>query len=291
MILARAYSPLGFYPVGALSEPEGIFILDDELIFSAAPEYDVVIEGYVPESIWINPGELRLLSAITLAVPYGYGKVALYPDVLPVRLNLETHKLTEPDLQEGIRNRLLDSIASARSPTHNPLFYKPVPQPPVLSGYSYRYNTNANDVEHQRDIFEAIDLDDHLMIRGLGALLKGELLSLHHIFHTEACMSLYVAMEASMEIIRRRLAANQENPGPEDASRYLAEAFGNQVMQDRYFGEYYDDRIRTVHPDNRFGAFPYAPLMADDYFDLYDQLRSVYDFLLTGRIDPAFSGH
>lgn len=287
MILVRAYSPLGLYPTVALTHSDGIFVIDDDLIYSAVPEYEIDIDGYFPERIWVNPAEVRLLSAIALSVPHRYGKVYPYPGVLPVRVEREEYDLTEGETQAYLKGELIEGVNS-READHNPFFYKPVPQPPLFSNHSYRYNENADDVDHQREVFEAIDLDDALMIRGLGALLKGELLSTHQIFHTEACLSLYVAMEASMEIIYRRLEEDQDNPGPADASQYLADAFNNRVAPDRYFGEFYDDRIRAVHPNSRFGAFPYAPLAADDYYDLYSQLRSVYDFLVTGRIDPAF---
>jgi hypothetical protein len=292
MILVRAYSPLGFYPAETLSHPQGVFVLDDDLIYSAVPEFEVHIEGHPPDRMWINPAEIRLLSALVLSVQHRSGKVYAYPDILPARVELDDQEeLTDISTQEYLKEKLVDEISSRES-DHNPLFYTPVPQPPRFSEHVYQHNENASDLTHQREVLESIDFEDDLLIRGLGALLKSELLNVHQVFHTEACLSLYIAMEASMHIIYRRLEADMENPGPEDASRYLAHAFNNNRMPDRYFGEFYDDRIRTVHPNSvKFGAFPYAPLSADDYYDLYYALRSVYDFLVTGRIDPAFEGH
>ena len=290
MILVRAYSPLGFYPAEVMSHPEGVLVLDDDLIFSAVPEREIDVRPF-PERIWVHPTELRLLAAVTLSVQHRHGKVYTYPDVMPVRVDVEEDQsLEDQSTQEFLRSQLIEEL-SARSSDHNPLFYTPVPRPPHFSGHTYSFNKNAVDVNHQREVFESIDLDDDLLVRGLGALLKGEPLNVHHIFHTEACMSLYVAMEAAMHIVLRRLQNQMDNPSSRDASQYIADAFGNSSAPDQWFEEYYNDRIRTVHPNSRhFGVFPYAPLAADDYYDLYDQLRSLYDFLITGRIDPAFTG-
>ena len=103
-------------------------------------------------------------------------------------------------------------------------------------------------------------------------------------------MSLYVAMEASLHIILRRLGETMQNPSNRDASKYLGEVFESRYVPERYFESYYEDRIAAIHPSSRRGVFPDAPLAADDYFDLYDQMCSLYDFLLTGTVREQYKG-
>jgi hypothetical protein len=47
---------------------------------------------------------------------------------------------------------------------------------------------------------------------------------------------------------------------------------------------YYEARIKTIHPESRFGIFPAAPLGVDDFCDLYRLLTEVYSYLLTDYI-------
>jgi hypothetical protein len=99
-------------------------------------------------------------------------------------------------------------------------------------------------------------------------------------------MMLYVALEASFQLFRRILQAKgNPNPTASDAGAYLDEAFNPHVRSGMpYFAQYYEDRIKTLHPQSRYGVFAYAPLAGDDYFLLHHALVDVYGFLVTGRV-------
>ena len=56
----------------------------------------------------------------------------------------------------------------------------------------------------------------------------------------------------------------------------------------RYFQDFYDNRIRTLHPGSRLGDFPYAPLAADDYSHLRSVLPGIFGYLITGKHTPEF---
>jgi hypothetical protein len=103
-------------------------------------------------------------------------------------------------------------------------------------------------------------------------------------FLENACMSLWVAMDASMHMILRELKeSGVESPTSKDAGRFLDNAF-NWSDSGGYFSDYYEGRIKTIHPNSRFGIYPSAPLSADDFYDLNASLLLVYDFLLTDHI-------
>lgn len=57
---------------------------------------------------------------------------------------------------------------------------------------------------------------------------------------------------------------------------------------DKYFKEHYENRIKTLHPESRFGIFPHAPLMVDEYYHLHGSMRDLYVYLLTGYVDPEY---
>lgn len=280
-ILLRAYMPIGFYPKKAFSIPNSAFVIGDDLIFSAVRFEEVKIEDYYIEREWLKPEEVRLLSALVLAVPVDYGKVFAYPHPLSYRIEDKGYDLSNKSIIEQIKTDLIHSLEKEKNK-----FWKTVDPPPFLGGPKYQFNKNAQDLKRQIEIFESIDLSDHLLIRGLGAYIKGDLLSVHHIFHTEACISMHIAMEATLQIILRRLKTTMQNPSNKDASLYLGKALNSKYIPEKYFEDYYSDRILAVHPSNRIGTFPDAPLSSDDFFDLYEDLKSVYDFLITGNIQP-----
>jgi len=99
-------------------------------------------------------------------------------------------------------------------------------------------------------------------------------------------------MEASLRIIQRKLReAGVENPTAKHAGAFVDRAFENRFESDGYFEDFYDDRIKTVHPESRFGVYPAAPLDADDFYDLHDMLVPLYDFLISGYVPEELKGH
>ena len=96
---------------------------------------------------------------------------------------------------------------------------------------------------------------------------------------------LYIALEESFRIFRRILTAEGvRDPSFLDAGAYLDRIFNPEMDTGGYFKEYYDTRIKVMHPDsNRFGVFAIAPLEADEYFYLRGSLVEVFVFLITKR--------
>lgn len=275
--------PIGFYPAKAFSIPSSAFVIGEDLIFSAVQFDEVEIEGYYIEREWLKPEEIKLLSALALAVPVDCGKIYAYPHPLSFKIKDENYDLSNDSILEQIKTDLILRLEKEKNS-----FWQTIDPPIIFGGPKYKFNGNARNLKKQIEIFESIDLNDHLLIRGVGAFLKGDLLSIHHIFHTEACISMHIAMEATLQIILRRLRKTMQNPSNKDASKYLGEKFKNKYTPEKYFEDYYRDRILAVHPSNRIGTFPDAPLCTDDFYDLYEDLKSVYDFLITGNIQTNY---
>ena len=284
-LLVRAYMPIGFYPKKALTIPSSAFIIEDDLIFSAVRFETIELENYYIDREWLKPEEIKLLSALALAVTDDYGKVYSYPHPLGFKIEDKDYALSNKTTIEQIKNALILSLQKEKN-----IFWQTVDPPPIFGGPKYKFNENAHDIKRQLEIHKSIDLKDHLLIRGLGAFIKGDLLSAHHIFHTEACISLHIAMEATLQLILRRLKTTMQNPSNKDASKYLGQALNSKYVSEKYFEDYYSNRILAVHPSNRIGTFPDAPLSEDDFCDLYEQLRPVFDFLITGNIQTNYEG-
>ena len=123
------------------------------------------------------------------------------------------------------------------------------------------------------------------MIRGLVHLQKTAMLKcLSRSFVDTACLEIYIALEASLEIILRTLRRNGvRTPSNKDASDYLLEAHGAPYRLDKYYEEFYEDRIKAVHPNSRYGLAMFSPLNVDDLYMLYSDLLRTFEFLITGK--------
>lgn len=64
----------------------------------------------------------------------------------------------------------------------------------------------------------------------------------------------------------------------------IDEVFNPHLCTGSYFEDFYDARIKTMHPSSRFGIFPVAPLEADDFLFLRYGLIEVYYWLITKRV-------
>jgi hypothetical protein len=74
------------------------------------------------------------------------------------------------------------------------------------------------------------------------------------------------------------------NPTATEAAQYIENAFGYPETGLRFFQDYYDDRIRNFHPDNRLGSEAIPFFSRDDAYDLWHHLKDVYFYFLTGDL-------
>lgn len=139
------------------------------------------------------------------------------------------------------------------------------------------------------EVFSAVSTDDDLMMRGLHALIKSRMVAMHVELAEEANYPLYVALDALFSLIRRQLMKmGNPNPSSYDAQIFVHDLFDEDQSGMRFFEEFYDDRIMTMHPDNRYGIFRHAPLSHCDFHSLFEMVREVYrEFALLSKIAPG----
>jgi hypothetical protein len=270
----RIYAPIGTYWRDNFTTPTAVFVNENDLIFGACHFDARPHEGeYYSEADQPTLDELRLMASLVLPIGWNCGVLSIYPLGLSLGLN-EQVDLTKPDqiarLSKIIRSKLPSSETWHEGPY--PLGVNRIP-------YVYRDGPSPTQVQHR--IYEAIDVGDHLLMRGLSALIKGVMLSRHHLFGEQAHYCLYVALDASFQLILRKLRnAGNTNPSSADAAALMESAFDEEPSGQDYFEDYYSDRIQTVHPQSRFGVLPYAPTSYSHFFGLYYGLREVYRWLI-----------
>ena len=157
--------------------------------------------------------------------------------------------------------------------------------PTAVGGPPYQHQQNEVDETLLSHLMSSIALDDHLLMRGLGAFLKASMLWQRTEFAEAATLMLFVALEASFQLVLRLLRSRGiSNPSAEDAGNFIDATFNPPGMDaGSYFFESYVGRVKTMHPSSRYGVFPFAPLHADDYMHLRHDLLALFAFLITGH--------
>lgn len=285
----RAYAPYGFYWRDKFAAPSALYASHDDIIFSACHFDRTAHSGnYYSEFDEPTVEELRLMAALLLPLGWNKGMVILYPQQTSLALD-ERIDLTEPELA----GRLVD-ILRRQLTFEKPSLRNDGPPPKAFGGVPYTYRDERSPSSLQRRIYDSIDVSDYLLMRGLGALIKGPMLLQYREFGDHALFALFIALEASFQLVLRRLRLRgNANPSSTDAARLIEDVFGEEPSSARYFEDFYTDRIKAFHPESRFGVYPYVPLCNSDFFSLFYALREVYRWLildenvLKGTADPG----
>jgi hypothetical protein len=277
---------MGSYQQDSLISNRGCIFVDDKLSFSVVRFVRrSQIETY-SELDHVGSAEVRLLSAALMAAKSYYVTIKPYPAYsLTVSVPPGTRiagSRTKARLA-AMLVRYLKRNAAAPSRFYSESFHTP----PLLGGKQY---DALQDVDHTRflALIQAIALGDKLLIRGLGALLKANMLLRFWEFAEAAGMQLFVALESSFRLALRALRAQGvQNPSNVDAGNFIHQAFGVSTPAEGYFVEDYEKRIMTLHPESRFGTWAHAPLSADDVLELNENLKNLFGFLILGTV-PSY---
>jgi hypothetical protein len=274
--VARAYAPCGFYWRDNFVSPSAVYINNDDLIISFC-HFDIRAHSgdYYSEFDEPTVEELRLMAALILPIGWNNGMVMLYPYQASLALDERTN-LSEPGLAGRIADLLRRQLSSEKIS-----FWRDGPPPKAFGGVSYAYRDERSPSWLQHRIYDAIDVHDYLLMRGLGSLIKGLMLWQHRAFGDHALYALFIALEASHQLVLRRLRQQGvTDPVSTDAARLIEGVFGAEPSGARYFEEFYADRIKAFHPESRFGVYPYLPLCNSDFASLFYALREVYRWLI-----------
>lgn len=215
-VWVRAFSPLGFYPQHSIAIPGARLLISDELIMSAVhiepPDAHGLDDEYFSNLEFLALEETRFLAGIALAVHPNDGMAYTYPLHEHVRVDFgldDDNALIEAARQLAVR-------ISERG-----RWRQSAVLPPACGGPAYRWRENGVNVSRVLDLFAATQLNDHLLMRGLGALLRADMCWQHLEIAEAAVIQLYIALEVSYRMILRLLREQGEaNPTALDAGAY-----------------------------------------------------------------------
>jgi hypothetical protein len=263
----RLLSSIGLYPRGKIHGQRGTYHLDEQLSFIAVRTHEKRAVKYHSDLTLLGFEEIRFLSAILLSIRPDHGVLRIYPGLARI--------IDEPENAERLYEQAKTFASEMATDRFSPAI-------PMFGGAPYEISGQTINDERFKKLVTKISIRDHLMLRGLSAILKADMLKAHREFEEEAQSILYIAMEAAYQLTSRLLRERgNSNPSSLDAGEFLFLAFPNEVPGMRFFEEYYEDRIKTFHPENRFGAFAFPPMTASDAYGLRAALIAMFQFLIT----------
>ncbi len=296
--IVRLLTPLGTYPSETVILNDSAIFISNEICFSIAPRStDKISDEYHSEVEWAEITELRLYGAVMFSIDREYGYCSIFPfrsahylDLVNLELNSET--------LERIKDLLIDEINAPERQI--PGYEQKIPNsyrssffpclPTVCGGKDY---TLCNDGMRQKlmvKIYNQFNVKDYLLVRGVATLIRSAMLGRSG-FIEEAAISAFISLDASFNIVLRILRNRGAlNPSSEDAMKFISDTFYSDA-EGKYFEYYYEQRIRTVHPDSRYGIFPHAPLYVDDYYHLFNDLLELYAYFICGYVNPKLREH
>ena len=271
VVCVRLLRPGFKYPTHGFKHRDALYYPSEDAVFLVTKRQSSKYgDGvYTEVAIW-NPDEIRLLSTLTLSVPEGGGipvfapwHVSVLRDI-PLSSDLSSDSIIESCLEAAISLRVENEQSNRNK-------------------YVLR-TLNHSDPNVEKDLFENIDLRDGILMRGLYTLIKSQLLMEAYDFMEEAFMNLQVSREAALQIIREHLhfLGNPE-PSYKDAHDYIRSNFklGEPLVE--HFEMQHESWIATKHPMSVYGA-PWAPsISADEIYDTYGCLISIYRHIVLGE--------
>lgn len=275
----RLMSPLGRYPSDSFRASKAALLVSPEICFSIVR---IAKEDWgFSEVDILKKEEIPLFGSILLAGEAG--TAYLYPYPSPYSVSLATETLEDIEEQQITESRtfLLKEIESHQNGYPSSSFHKPS----CLGGSNYDFAPAANDAEYLR-VFHQLDRANPIILRGVSCLLKGRMAFQHAEFGEAACVYLWIAMDAAHSLILRRLEkSGVKNPTSKDAMRYFEEQAGYETGWEKFFEDHYENRIRAIHPANRFGAEAVPMYLVDDFLELNGDLIPLFEFFVSNFPD------
>lgn len=293
IVRVRFFDSRGFYPKGKITLPSGFFFADESLAV-------LVTKGHswqhYNEHCGFDefgspfPAEAAFMGSMILCENMDQPCVSFYLLNSPIfQLDPQTVDLTDIGSQDEILTLIRNPSAwPNRHPTN---FHQRLPQGPFEL-----FDRDALDLQQHESTWERIRPQDFVLLRGLVALFKSDMLAHHREFGAEALMSLYVALECSFQLVLDQLKeSGNRNPTASDAARWLHDIFDQHLNVKepdpayKYFQEFYEGRVVMFHPRSRFGDLPYAPNFWDDVIHLRRSLPAIFFYLVNRSHSKSFT--
>ncbi len=276
-VFLRVMHPSGIYPEQSFIHSDAVFLSEPEFVLSVTRVEANVreLEGFGSELSWASVAEIQLWGAVTLSIPEGSGIYHAYPS--PWSRSLDPLELPAIDLGDA------DCLDTFKSVGHE----LTVDRFPERYTSAYTRHEHPDSAVARRKLYHALSARDPLLLRGVSCLMKGWVLWEHDLFREEAALSVFIAMEAALDYLRHALGAQAgQELSYEGVHRHLANTMHLGEPLSQYLKMCWDNRVMLAHPNSRQGCYAIPPLIADDFYETYEALVSVYRFILIGEDRP-----
>lgn len=282
-------SPLGSYPEETFLGTTSALATAPDICFSIVRLHRGLEHWDFSEVDTLSPVEVPLLAALTLAVDEGERYIEPYPTHQAIYLRASSDRsldaATVEEAREWIRayvkrHKLEQDVADI------------VHRPPVAGGHEYDTVPSRNRDVHRNAILQLLESADPVTLRGLSALLKANMAWAHRELNEAACISLWISLDAVHSLVLHTLRRKgKTNPTSRDASDYVSSLYGADLDEDDSLFKYdYENRIRLIHPDSKFGAEARPQLLADDFYELRHVVIELFHLLVTGAPTKSSPG-
>jgi hypothetical protein len=268
--ILRVLDTRGRYPNIRFRTQDALYVATESIVYS-------VVEASAPNKVgfseiaWNDINEIRLWGALALSIKEGSGFYVFIPQ----------YRLEEPrdctiwlsDLREDVVSRVADRMAARMPPSRYQLHWL---TPPLAE-------VNA--------LYDALGKSEPAVLRGVNCFLKSLLIwSLPEggLLTEEIGLNLYVALEAGLSTIRRRMSVVAGHTvSYAETFEFVAIHFTAGEGLAEYWMDTHDDRNALLHPDNDFSPYVIQPMWVDDICELFDPMLSLYRYILLGEPRPT----
>jgi hypothetical protein len=255
-LIVTLFSVGGTYPRLELVSGRCQYYASAGLVYTAVPAEPPNEFGY-SEIAWIDLGQIRFWGALALSIPAGKGFYVFVP---------KAHGSVKTDEAES---RSVHMVAERLA--------REVPQP------DFRLHWERPDATEVAALHAALTTAEPVLLRGISCYLKGLILWNHYLFLEEMGMNMYIAQEAALSILRRRLSTSDSQLASySQVFDFIASNLPHGESLAQFWRDTHDDRNDLLHPD---GPYAILPMSADDLYELPEPLLALYRYLLLGRFE------
>jgi hypothetical protein len=226
----RIFSQRAYYPRHPIAVPGARLLVSDELIVSAVLVERPEVHGleYSFDLAYLTLEETRFLAGIALAVHPDNGRAWTYPLLEHVDVDFRADDDAVIKAAQQLATRIFDhpEWSMGRMP------------PPACGGTAYQWREDGVNVDNVHNGVCATELNDQLLMRGLGSLLRADMCCQHPEITDAAHLQFYIALDASFQMILRLLREQGvSNPTALDAGALIDEVFYPEIETGAYFSQ------------------------------------------------------
>ncbi len=273
----RVLGKRGNYPNFSLLTPTHAFFSSPHLIWSAVVQRPLPDEWVKAEVCTLTPEETRLLGAIFMSEKDPFEQGTIHPQLWVHRhiaLEGDPPDLSSEDFRTFAEQEAQDM---AREDTEAKWY------PPQREGDYDRQDTGS--MEDARRFLNACDVEDQLLLAGIGRFLSSLRLCAESFFREEAFVQATISLGAAMEYIRLHL---EQKEGAVQSFANVCDYFRTTFPFGDHFPDWlkwvYDLRVAAIHPSSRLGEMWIPPLDADDPYELEKWLVVIYRHIILSEI-------